>query len=151
MKQFYFAISSIFFILLFNGCSKDFLEPYDERLEGSWTLVDVDRNGGGGSTEGLAFRDGTFIFSEGGSLEYISTAGDTYSGSWDLRKRSIPGHCNDGDCSDRYLRSLQVNAINFTMQDVITEYFDDIEFTGTNRFNAKIYSGNSTYVFRFRR
>lgn len=151
MKQRYFSVITFLLLVLLSSCSKDFLKPYEERIEGSWSLIDVDRRGLNGSTGGLPFRDGTFIFSENGNLEYISTAGETYQGSWNLRKRWMRGNCNDGDCSDRYVRSLQIHAINFTTQDVITEYFDEIKFTGTNKFRAFIFSGASTYVYRFSR
>ena len=149
MKKLYFLsfLSILFFISI--NCSKDFLKPYEERIEGTWSLVDVDRHGWNTGTGGLPFRDGTFIFSDNGNLEYINTAGERYQGSWNLRKRWMPGNCNNGDCSDRYVRSLHIHAINFTTQDVITEYFDEIIFTGTDRFKAFIYSGTSTYVYRF--
>jgi hypothetical protein len=151
MKKFYLLAPGLSLFFILTGCSKDFLKRYEERIEGTWTLVDVDRNGWSGSTSGLPFRDGTFIFSDNGNLEYISTSGDSYQGSWNMRKRWMPGNCINGDCNDRYVRSLQIHAINFTTQDLITEYFDDIVFTGTNRFKALIYTGTSTYVYRFRR
>jgi hypothetical protein len=156
MKGIYLLSILVFFSSLFVGCSKDFLKRYEERIQGTWNLIDVDRIGFNGSTSGLPFRDGQFTFSDEGSLEYVSTAGDTLQGSWDLRKRWMTGNCYKEDngnynCDDRYVRSMQINAINFITQDVRSEYFDEIIFTGTNRFKAYIYTGFSTYVFRFRR
>lgn len=156
MKKLYSFIFLLLFCSFFAGCSKDFLKRYEERIEGTWRLADVDRRGWGGSTSSLPFRDGTFIFSDGSSLEYINTSGERYQGSWNIRKRWVTGNCYTDDngnynCNDRYVRSLQIHAINFVTQDVITEFFDDIVFTGTNRFNAFIYTGNSTYIYRFRR
>ena len=156
MKKIYLFIVIVFSSLLFFSCSKDFLKKYEDRIEGTWTLVDVDRIGLNGSTSGLPFRDGQFTFYDGGSLQYISTAGDTLQGNWNIRKRWMTGNCYTDDngnynCNDRYVRSMQINAINFVTPEVRSEYFDEIRFTGTNRFKAFIYSGFSTYVFRFRR
>jgi hypothetical protein len=157
MKKFYFFILILLFSSLFFSCSKDFLKRYEERMEGgTWTLEDVDRFGFNGSTSGLPFRDGQFTFSDGGALQYTSTSGDTLQGSWDLRKRRMTGNCYTDDngnrnCDDRQVRSMQIVVINFVTQEVRSEYFDEILFTGTNRFKAYIYSGSSTYVFRFRR
>jgi hypothetical protein len=156
MKKIYFISCLVLFFSLLVGCSKDFLKRYEDRIEGTWNLVDVDRIGLNGSTSGLPFRDGRFTFSDSGSLEYISTSGDTLQGSWDIRKRWMTGNCFTDDngnynCNDRYVRSMQVIAINFISQEVRSEFFDEIIFTGTNRFKAYIYTGFSTYVFRFRR
>jgi len=73
MKKLYF-LSLLFPTLLFWGCSKDFLKRYEDRIEGSWQLTDVDRLGWGGSTSGVVFRDGLFTFSDNGKLEYVSTS-----------------------------------------------------------------------------
>jgi hypothetical protein len=156
MKKIYFFSIGVLFSFLFLGCSKDFLKRYEDRIEGVWDLVDVDRIGFNGSTSGLPFRDGRFIFSDGGSLQYVSMGGDTLQGSWNIRKRWMTGNCYTDDngnysCEDRNVRSMQITAINFITQDVRSEYFDEIKFTGTDRFKAYIYSGFSTYVFRFRR
>jgi hypothetical protein len=156
MKKIYLFAIAVLFSTFFFGCSKDFLKRYEDRIEGVWDLVDVDRIGFNGSTSGLPFRDGQFTFSDGGSLQYVSTGGDTLQGSWDIRKRWMTGNCYTNDngnysCEDRNVRSMQITAINFVTQEVRSEYFDEIKFTGTNRFKAYIYSGFSTYVFRFRR
>lgn len=157
MKKVYFFLILLFSLSSFSGCSKDFLKRYEDRVEGGvWRLTDVDRIGWGGSTFSLSFRDGQFIFSEGGQLEYTNSAGETYEGSWNIRRDWVRGNCytnEDGyrNCDDRYVRSLHITAVNFTTQDVRSEYFDEIIFTGTNRFKAYIYSGSRSYVFRFRR
>ena len=156
MKKFYSLTILSTFIVFSTGCSKDFLKRYEKRIEGTWSLIDVDRIGFGGSNSSMPFRDGLFTFSDDGSPEYTSTSGEIYQGSWDIRKRWMTGNCYTYDngnyhCDDRYVRSMQITAINFTTQDVRTEYFDEIIFTGTDRFKAYIYNGFSTYVFRFRR
>ncbi len=153
MKKIYcFVLLSIFIA----GCSKDVLKRYEKRIEGVWQLVDVDRVGIGGSTSNVTFSDGQFTFSRDGQLKYTDNAGNAYNGSWDIRREWRRGSCNTDDngnrnCDDKQVKTLRITAINFTSQDVKTEYFDEMVFTGTNRFNAYVYSGFHTYVFRFRR
>ena len=154
MKKLY-SLTLLLSLLLFLGCSKDFLKRYEDRIEGTWQLTDVDRIGWGGSTSGVTFRDGLFTFSDNGGLEYVSTTGQVYQGSWDLRRDWVSGRCytdEDGhyECDDRYVRSMHVTAVDFTNQDIRSEYFDEVVFTSTNRFKAYIYTGSRSYVFRFR-
>lgn len=142
--------------ICFAGCSKDFLKQYDTRIKGSWQLVDIDRIGFGGSISNLPFTGGSFTFSDGGSLRYVDPSGEVYNGSWDIRKEWRRGNCStddDGDrnCDDKRVKTLHITAISFSGQDVRSEYFDEMVFTGTDRFKAYINSGFHTYVFRFRR
>ncbi len=156
MKKLYSLAFIVISTLALSGCSKDFLKRYEDRIDGgTWNLTDVDRLGGG-STSGLSFRDGQFVFLDNGRLEYTNSLGEVYKGNWDIRRNWTRGQCytdEDGrnHCDDRYVRSLYITAINFSTQDVISEYFDEIVFTGTNRFKAYIYTGYRSYVFRFRR
>jgi hypothetical protein len=155
MKKFY-LLSLLLPTLVFSGCSKDFLKRYEKRIEGTWNLTDVDRIGFGGSISNVTFRDGRFTFSENGDLEYVSTSGQVYQGSWDIRRDWVSGQCytdenGNYECDDRNVKSLHITAVDFTNQDVRSEFFDEIIFTGTNRFKAYVYSGARSYVFRFRR
>jgi hypothetical protein len=155
MKKLYF-LTLVFSAFLFAGCSKDFLKRYEDRIEGTWQLTDVDRLGWGGNTGNVTFRDGLFTFSENGELEYVSTSGQVYQGSWDMRRSWVRGQCytnEDGnyECDDRFVRSMHITAVDFTNQHIRSEYFDEIIFTGTNRFKAYVYTGSRSYVFRFRR
>ena len=127
---------------LFAGCSKDFLKSYEHRIVGTWTITDVNRVGLGGSTNNLPFKQGTFNFNDDGSLTYTNVSGDVYKGSWDIRKKWI---------EDKHIQSLQITAVDFTNQNVLTEYYDDLNFTGTNHFKANIIAGSHTYVTHFRR
>jgi hypothetical protein len=154
MKKIYSAVLLPFAIIVSSGCSKDILKNYEDRIEGSWRLDDVDRIGFGSSS--LPFTEGRFIFSSGGKLEYTDGSGVVFHGSWDMRRHVIRGNCdtdNNGNtqCDDRNVRSLQITAIDFQSQNVRTEHFDEIVFTGTNRFKAYIYLSARTYVFKFRR
>ncbi len=129
--------------LLTMGCSKDFLKNYDDRIVGVWRLADVDRRGWGGDIDRVVFTEGQFTFSDGGVLSYRTNAGLQYNGSWNIRKEWIGG--------DRRVNALIISAVEFNLQDVKTEYFDEIVFMGTNYFKAFIYSGFHRYVFHFRR
>ncbi len=154
MKKFY-SLILLLPLLFFSGCSKDFLKRYEKRIEGTWDLVDVDRRGFGGGG-GYAFSDGRFTFSENGDLEYVSPSGQVYQGSWDIRHDWVSGQCytddnGNYDCNDRNVKSLHITAVDFTNQDVRSEFFNEMVFTSTNRFKAYIYSGSRTYVFRFQR
>lgn len=143
MKKHYILIFlSVFFLLLVAGCSKDFLKPYEDRVEGgTWQLHDIDRQGIGGGYD-PRFTGGRFIFLPGGELQYTDEAGNQYEGSWSIRKYNTE--------SGR-VRTLSITAIDFNNQRVLAEDFDDMQFSGTDRFRAYVYTGNRTYVFRFKR
>jgi hypothetical protein len=143
MNKFYTTAIAISTIFLFNSCKKD----YSERIIGTWDLEDVDRRGIGGSTSNLAFQNGKFEFQQGGGLIYTNSAGQVYNGSWDVREEST----YDSDGNRKYTRALEINAINFSTQEVRTEYFNEIVFRGNNTLKAFIYSGTKTYVYRFER
>jgi hypothetical protein len=140
MKKLYFFI---FFCFLFAGCSKDFLKKYDRRIEGLWELTDVDRKGIGGSTGHLPFTKGEFDFKNDGSLTYTTSPGTVYEGTWDIKRRQV----DDGN----EVHSLLVTAVDYASQDVKSEYFDEMNFTGINHFKAYINSTTHSYVFRFKR
>lgn len=147
MKKLYSLPVFLLICFLVTGCSKDFLKRYEERVEGGvWRLVDVDRNGLGGNSSRLPFTDGEFTFLDNGSLRYVNQYGTVYTGTWDIRREWR----SDGS-DDRDVKALHITAVDFTGQDIRSEYFHEMVFTGTDRFKAYIYSGFHTYVFRFRR
>ena len=122
--------SCIAFSLLFIlGCSKDFLRSYEYRIVGTWRISDVNKIGLGGNTDNLPFKQGTFVFNEDGSLIYTNLSGAVFKGSWDIRKKHT---------DNKTLQSLQITAVDFVSQNVLTEYYDDLNFTGTNHFKANI-------------
>ncbi len=157
MKKLYTIVPIVFSLVLLSSCSKDFLKNYEERLEGGvWRLVDIDRRGMGGRIDHFDFERGEFTFFDNGRIEYDDLRGNTYTGTWNMRKYWTGNSCytneyGDRDCNNRRVRSLGITATNTLLPTTRTEYFDDIQFTGTNRFKAFIYSGYSTYIFRFRR
>ena len=141
MKKVYITVIA-FLLIILAGCSKDFLKSYEHRIVGTWTITDVNRAGLGGNTDNLPFKQGTFKFNEDGSLIYTNLSGAVFKGSWDIRKKWI---------EDKHIQSLQITAVDFTNQNVLTEYYDDLNFTGTNRFKANIVSDFHTFVTHFRR
>ena len=141
MKKIYIPV--IAFACIFSpGCSKDFLKSYEHRIVGTWAITDVNRAGLGGNTDNLPFKQGTFTFNEDGSLVYTNISGAVFNGSWDIRKKWT---------DDKHIQSLQITAVDFANQNVLTEYYDDLNFTGTNHFKRKIISGSHTFVTHFRR
>jgi hypothetical protein len=128
----------IFALCLFPSCSKDILKTYDKRIIGNWVISDIDGYGFGGYS--LAFsEDEKFSFQDNGQLTFTS-ANEVYQGSWDIRKIVR---------DDNTTQSLQITAVNFGSQAVRTEYFNDLQFTTSNRFKAFINNGTKVYVYHF--
>lgn len=141
MKKIYPLSLSLLFVFL-AGCSKDFLKKYDKRIVGTWRITDVNRVGIGSSPEDVTFREGTFVFNDGGSLTYISPSNISYEGTWDITKKHI---------GDEDERSLQITVANYSLPEVLAEYYDNMHFTGTDHFKASIKSGWHSYIVHFRR
>jgi hypothetical protein len=140
MKKIY-TLTLLTAILLISGCSKDFLKSYDRRILGTWKIIDVDRYGFT-AADALPFAvTDLFTFKEDGELVY-EQGGKTYRGSWDIVRKSD---------DDEDQKALQITAIDFTNQQVRTEYFNNMQFTSTNRFTAFINYNTRTYVYRFLR
>ena len=146
MKKIYSSVFVLSLILL-AGCSKDFLKAYDDRIIGTWRIDDIDKNGFGGSINDLPLKQGgSLTFMKDGTMTYNSPSGDLFKGTWDIQKKTI----SNGDESKVY-RSLQITAVNFVSQQVIGEYYDDINFVGTNHLKAWIYLDRRTFVTHLRR
>ncbi len=141
MKKIYFSLIA-FTLFLFSGCSKDFLKSYDRRIVGTWHISDLNTTGFGGNSDNLPFREGDFTFHDDGTLIY-SNAGITYTGTWNIEKKT--------NVNETVSQSLEITAVNFNNQSIISEYYDDIDFSSTDHFKAKIEQGLHTYVTHFRR
>lgn len=138
------------------SCSKDSLKRYESRIEGVWRLTDVDKRGIGGNTNNVTFGEGEFEFFGNGDVTWTNSTGNVYRGSWDIRRRQVSNGCstdNNGNtnCSDREVKTLTITVVDFVTQHLKSEFFDEIIFTGTNRFKTYEHSGLHTYVFHFRR
>lgn len=133
---------ALLLILLFSGCGKDVLEKYDNRIIGAWRITEVKRAGFGGNVPELPFRNGTVTFFENGGLDYISEPGTLYKGHWDIERRFAGNHSH---------YELRITASDLSGQQVLAETYDDIIFSGSARFRAKIFNGLRTYITHFRR
>ena len=141
MNKLYFTFIPAL-LLLSASCSKDFLKSYDKRITGgTWELYDVN-NFGLGSRYNSPFVNGRFTFESSGQVTYTNTDGDVYVGDWDIRKERQ---------YDDEIRTLHITVQNFQTREVLSEFFDNIQFTGTNRFKAFIYSSGRTYTYKFKR
>ncbi|MCS3801994.1 hypothetical protein [Niastella sp. OAS944] len=141
MKKIYITLFPIL-LLIASSCSKDFLKSYDRRITGgTWELYDIN-NFGVGSRYNARFTNGKFTFESSGDVTYVNDQGETFTGSWDIR--------NYWQGENR-LQTLYISVINYQTQQMISEYFDDMQFTGTNRFKAFVNTGNRTYTFKFKR
>ena len=143
MKKIY-ALALLFFILFQYSCSKEPTQSYDERIIGTWKISGVK----GGNISNLPFTGGTFTFYANGSLDYLNAVNTTFKGSWDVIEKEV---YNEIDNYNETIYSLQVFAIDFVNQQVLTQYYDEMEFTSTNSFRAKIISGSRTYETFFER
>ena len=126
------------------GCGS--LRPYEDRIVSSWKLTTVKKYGlrRGGTA---SFTQGQFTFYPAGKLEYTDSAGHIYKGTWNMKDtRQVTGFRNYR--SSTVNNSLYVNVINFDNQDMKSEIFDDILFTGKDKFRAYVY-GERDYTYYF--
>ncbi|NOT51089.1 MAG: hypothetical protein HOP10_07405 [Chitinophagaceae bacterium] len=138
MKNIFIPIL-LLFVLLNISCSK---ESFDEKIVGTWNIVDVDRHGSGSDPGHLPFREGQFTFSSDGTLIYTK-AGVTYNGTWNIQRKTF------GDDS---FQALEIMVIDFATQVVLSEYYDDINFSGgASRMKACIHEGRHSYTTHFRK
>ena len=140
MKYLYSFSLLVAVSLFFTSCSKDIFRPYEDRIEGTWELTDVEKYGPGSSY--IAFDGGLFTFYGSGRLAYQDGYGGYYEGDWDVRR------INTGDGT---IKTLKVSCVDYQTKDQLAEYFDEMVFTSTNRFKAFIYDGPRTYTFYFSR
>ena len=141
MKKIY-VLSIVLFGFLFFSCSKDFLKSYDTRVVGKWRISDINRIGFGGNTSNLPFTDGTFTFYANGRMEYLNSANTIFKGSWDIVKKTR---------NKETVHGLQIMAVDFTNQEVLSQYYDDMNFLGTDHFKASVNSNFHSFITHFRR
>ncbi|MGV3656443.1 MAG: hypothetical protein ACO1NX_00760 [Chitinophagaceae bacterium] len=140
MKKFY-VFTSLLLLIFISGCSKDFLKSYDRRIVGTWVIDDIDRYGFSGR-DNLPFKEGgIFNFNRDGEATYTIDSAN-YKGSWDIRTQIF---------GDETVRALQLTVVDFNNQRMLSDYFNDMRFISTNRFNAFIEYNTRTYVYRFKR
>jgi hypothetical protein len=102
----------------------------------------VKRLGIGGDFNDLPFREGSFTFNGDGTLTYTDELGNVSSGTWDIQKINVNGNV---------VRTFQITAVDFNTQQVRSEFYDDMQFRGTNHFVATINTSFRSFVTHFRR
>lgn len=142
MKKIYFT-GILLLSMVFLSCSKDAFKRYEKRIIGTWRITEIKTGIWGGNTDNLPFKNGLFTFNEDGSLIYVNASGTLNDGNWDIEKKWV--------ADQTVHRSLLVTASNFSTQHVLTEYYDDIDFIGTDHFKAKTISGLHNFTTHFRR
>jgi len=136
MKKIYLTCIPALF-LLFIACKKDKLPPPIENLLTSkkWELYDYQSPY---YTNFSGFFNGTLSFIRGGRVEYIDTAGQIYTGTWE--------HAYHADTDKN---NLMVKVKNPVTQEEKFEYYDQIEFLDTYHFKAYVYAGFDENVFQY--
>ena len=124
------------------SCSKDAFKPYSTRVVGTWHISDINRTGFGGNISDLPFQSGTFTFNNNGSMTYVDAQGGQYNGSWDISER----YYDDG-----YHKTLDIVVVNFTTQQILREYYEEMDFRSTDHFVVKVVDGWHSYTTHFRR
>ena len=137
-----FTLGNLLLLVLFYGCSKDFLKKYEDRIIGTWRIDEVNKIGFGGNTNNLPFKAGNFTFRDNGTLTYTNSNGSTYQGTWEIEKRTS---------GDAVVRTLHITAVDFNNQQVLSEFYDDMNFVGTDHFKTSIFQNAVTYVTHYRR
>lgn len=143
MKRIFLPAMLLIFMSILQGCSKDFLRRYEKRIIGTWRITSINTFGIGGNSHTLPFPDGTFAFNNDGSLLYRNLSGEEFTGTWTIDKIF--------DDNDGTRRSLHVTAVNHSTQEILSEYYQEMIFLGTNHFKSTIESRLTTYVTHFRR
>ena len=138
-----FTLTLLVSAFLVSGCSKDIFKRYEKRILGTWRIVDINRVGIGGSSNELPFQPGTITFNEDRSLTYIAPSGQLFEGNWDIDK--------DFNNDENSNRMLQLTAVDFNGQRVLTEFYEEMNFRSSDHFVGKINSGLQAYVTHFRR
>lgn len=144
------GIIPLFLLFITAGCSKDFFKPYNERIVGQWELYDINKTGLGSSK--IVYSEGTFRFSDDGSFLYTrGGSGAKYAGTWRLKKYTVTVTDNDGGQRSEQKHSLLLSATNTEDQQMLAENFDDLNFTGTNKFKAMVNNNFNSVSYKFKR
>ncbi|WP_018627376.1 hypothetical protein [Niabella aurantiaca] len=145
MKKGYLSVLLV--TLLFISCSKDIFKRYEKRIIGDWEVEDINSYGFGSMP--MNFGEGAYHFGEDRSFIFTDINGVAYTGKWQIKKYWTNNNC-DG-CSSDNIRTLMVSAVDNRSGELKADYFNEIKFTGTDRFNGTMVNGTRTRVFKFRR
>lgn len=137
MKKIYAAFFPLF-LLLFTACKKEHpADPYNDQLIGStWRLVKIDAP----NYINPPFANGSFTFKPKGQLEYVDINGNSYNGSWYITYHE-----------ETVKHFLYLSIVDPEHNAVISQFYDDIEFIGTEYFTAYFYLSSFVNSFYFQR
>ncbi|MGJ7032973.1 hypothetical protein [Niabella hirudinis] len=143
------GILPLLFLVIVAGCSKDFFKPYDERIIGQWELYDTNKAGFGSGK--IVYSEGRFQFMSDGSFLYTRQSGAKYTGTWRLKKYTVTVTDSEGKQQSEQKHSLLLSATNTEDQQLLSENFDNLYFTGTNKFKAEVSNNFNTVIYKFKR
>jgi len=133
-------------LLVFTGCSKDIFDRYEKKILGDWEAEGIDSYGSGSLP--VNFGQGSYHFSGDKSFTFTNLRGIQYNGKWRIQRYGSTDDCSG--CSSDNIRSLLVSAMEGS-GDLKSDYFNQISFSGTDRFSATMMNGTRTGVLKFRR
>lgn len=140
MKKIYFFLIPVLFLMLLTGC---LVINYQDKIAATWELTDV-KLSKKDNPESMMFLNGVFRFYTSGSLEYKDRQGHIYSGTWKMKDQEI----HTGENSSRTDTNLFITLVDFNNHELKTEIFDDIIFSGPDKFRAYLdRKGRNTFYF----
>ena len=125
-----------------SGCIKEGYRTAERRILGEWRIDDVNPMGWGGNSARIPFNNGRFTFYDNGTLSYVNDNNQQFSGSWYINWRWQ---------DDQQWLSMQITAVDFVNQQVLSQFYENLDFRGRNRLRAETQQSTRRYVTYFRR
>ncbi len=143
------TVSLLFLSFTFSSCRKNLPE---NRIVGSWKLVDVERKRLFNSeTITTGYESGTFTFFANGMASFTDAAG-TLNGNWNMRKSRDGYYDGNGNWQTDERTVFIINVQDFPNNRVINLYFDRIDFRWSgDKLFAFIDGASYRYRYDFRR
>ena len=125
-----------------SGCIKEGYRTAERRILGEWRIDDVNPMGWGGNSARIPFNNGRFTFYDNGTLSYVNDNNQQFSGSWYINRRWQ---------DDEQWLSMQITAVDFVNQQVLSQFYENLDFRGRSRLRAETQHSTRRYVTYFRR
>ena len=125
-----------------SGCIKEGYRTAERRILGEWRIDDVNPMGWGGNSARIPFNNGRFTFYDNGTLSYVNDNNQQFSGSWYINRRWQ---------DDEQWLSMQITAVDFVNQQVLSQFYENLDFRGRIRLRAETQQSTRRYVTYFRR